>query len=43
MLILAWDIALAASAVNTFKDRPVPILCVLGNHEFYSRTLQDVL
>nr|WP_315233990.1 metallophosphoesterase family protein [uncultured Albidiferax sp.] len=43
VLVLAGDIALGASAIELFKDWPVPVLYVCGNHEFYARTWPDVL
>jgi hypothetical protein len=35
--------ALGTSAIRVFRDWPVPVLYVLGNHEFYGRIWPDVL
>jgi predicted phosphodiesterase len=43
VLVLAGDIALGAAAIRLFKSWPVPILYVMGNHEFYTRTWPDML
>lgn len=42
VLVLAGDISSGASAIEMFKDWPVPVLYVCGNHEFYSRRWEDV-
>ena len=33
VLVLAGDISHASSAVGLFKDWPVPVLYIMGNHE----------
>lgn len=43
VLVLAGDIGHAAEAVDLFKDWPVPVLYVMGNHEAYGGRLADVL
>jgi len=42
VLVLAGDISAGASAIEMFKDWPVPVLYVCGNHEFYSRCWEEV-
>lgn len=42
VLVLAGDIGKVEAVISAFKDWPVPVLYVLGNHEFYDRTLEDV-
>jgi Icc-related predicted phosphoesterase len=42
-LILAGDIELGTKAIGLFKDWPVPVLYVMGNHEAYFRCREDVL
>ena len=42
MLVLAGDIHRAAKAVEVFRDWPVPVLYVAGNHEFYSERWERV-
>lgn len=37
LLVLAGDIARDSAALEIFKDWPVPVLYVAGNHEFYKR------
>lgn len=37
LLILAGDIHEGAAAIDLFKDWPVPVLYVPGNHEFYGQ------
>jgi 3',5'-cyclic AMP phosphodiesterase CpdA len=41
-LILAGDIGEVDDVYQTFKDWPVPVLAVLGNHEFYGAVYEDV-
>jgi len=40
LLILAGDIANGRQAIEMFKDWPVPVLYVLGNHEFYGHIFE---
>ena len=42
VLILAGDIALGTHAVSVFKDWPVPVLYVAGNHEYYGSDIVKV-
>ncbi len=42
LLVLAGDIDSAANALTRFKDWPVPILYVPGNHEFYDHDWPSV-
>lgn len=42
VLVLAGDIGLASSAVDLFKDWPVPVLYVAGNHEGYHECWEEV-
>jgi predicted phosphodiesterase len=42
VLVLAGDISAGAAAIEMFKDWPVPVLYVCGNHEFYSRRWEEV-
>lgn len=42
VLVLAGDISTGSSAIALFKDWPVPVIYVAGNHEFYSRRLEDI-
>jgi predicted phosphodiesterase len=42
MLVLAGDVAQASNAVQLFQDWPVPVLYVLGNHEFYGDCVETV-
>lgn len=42
VLVLAGDIAQAKDAVARFGDWPVPVLYVLGNHEFYGGCIDAV-
>ena len=37
LLVLAGDIDTGASAIKLFKDWPVPVLFVAGNHEYYGQ------
>ncbi len=43
VLVLAGDIGHASEAVELFRDWPVPVLYVAGNHEAYSGTWESVL
>lgn len=40
LLVLAGDIANGTDAISLFKDWPVPVLYVAGNHEFYHRSFE---
>lgn len=42
VLVLAGDIAQATGAVSRFGDWPVPVLYVVGNHEFYGGCVDAV-
>lgn len=42
LLILAGDIHIGVEAIRYFRDWPVPVLYVPGNHEFYGQTWEDV-
>jgi hypothetical protein len=39
-LILAGDIHIGTSAIDVFKDWPVPVLYVPGNHEFFNHDFE---
>jgi Icc-related predicted phosphoesterase len=41
LLVLAGDIANGTQALDLFKDWPVPVLYLAGNHEFYSQSLEQ--
>ena len=41
VLVLAGDIANGTQAIELFKDWPVPVLYLAGNHEFYSQSLEQ--
>lgn len=41
LLVLAGDIHGAAKAVDAFRDWPVPVLYVAGNHEFYQHSWEQ--
>lgn len=41
VLVLAGDIANGTQAIDLFKDWPVPVLYVAGNHEFYGHSLEE--
>ena len=41
LLVLAGDIHGGAKAIEAFKDWPVPVLYVAGNHEFYGRSWEQ--
>ena len=40
VLVLAGDIANGTDAIALFKDWPVPVLYLAGNHEFYARDFE---
>jgi Icc-related predicted phosphoesterase len=42
VLVLAGDIHVGTAAVDLFRDWPVPVLYVVGNHEAYGLCLDDV-
>lgn len=42
VLVLAGDITNGTQAIDLFKDWPVPVLYVAGNHEFYGHALEQV-
>ncbi|RDJ98529.1 metallophosphoesterase [Paraburkholderia lacunae] len=42
VLVLAGDIDRASSAINLFKDWPVPVLYVAGNHEGYHECWEEM-
>jgi predicted phosphodiesterase len=42
ILVLAGDIARGAEAVELFKNWPVPVLYIAGNHEFYGGVFESV-
>lgn len=42
VLILAGDIHSGIKAVKTFADWPVPVLYVVGNHEFYGHSFDQL-
>lgn len=42
VLILAGDIALGTNAVSVFRNWPVPVLYVAGNHEYYGSDIIKV-
>lgn len=42
LLILAGDIHTGVEAIRYFRNWPVPVLYVPGNHEFYGQTWEDV-
>lgn len=42
ILVLAGDIGNGAQAIELFKDWPVPVLYVAGNHEFYGAEIRQV-
>jgi Icc-related predicted phosphoesterase len=43
VLVLAGDIGAGSAAVELFKDWPVPVLYVAGNHEGYHESWESVL
>jgi predicted phosphodiesterase len=42
LLILAGDIGKGTMAIELFKDWPVPVLYLAGNHEFYGHELKSL-
>ena len=40
ILVLAGDIAKGTQAIDLFRDWPVPVLYLAGNHEFYGQSLE---
>lgn len=42
VLVLAGDISHASSAVELFKNWPVPVLYIMGNHEAYGGCIEAV-
>ena len=42
-LVIAGDIGAGGQAISTFKDWPVPVLYVAGNHEFYRGEIDAVI
>jgi predicted phosphodiesterase len=42
VLVLAGDISRGADAIGLFRDWPVPVLYVMGNHEAYSGCIEIV-
>lgn len=42
VLVLAGDISNGARAIELFADWPVPVLYVLGNHEFYGQDFSQL-
>lgn len=42
LLVLAGDIANGLEAVELFRDWPVPVLYLAGNHEFYGHAIEQV-
>ncbi|NYH18779.1 metallophosphoesterase [Paraburkholderia bryophila] len=43
VLVLAGDIGLGSTAVELFKDWPVPVLYIAGNHECYHECWEAIL
>lgn len=41
LLVLAGDICHGTDVIELFRDWPVPVLYLAGNHEFYGSSLQD--
>ncbi|MFO6419250.1 metallophosphoesterase [Hylemonella sp. W303a] len=41
VLVLAGDIHRGIQAVNVFRDWPVPVIYVAGNHEFYAQKWEE--
>jgi Icc-related predicted phosphoesterase len=41
LLVLAGDIANGTQAIDLFRDWPVPVLYVAGNHEFYNTAFEQ--
>jgi predicted phosphodiesterase len=42
LLVLAGDIGNGIEAVEMFKNWPVPVLYIAGNHEFYGHSLEQM-
>lgn len=42
VLVLAGDIANGIQAIELFRDWPVPVLYLAGNHEFYGHAIEQV-
>ena len=42
LLVLAGDIANGTEAIELFRDWPVPVLYLAGNHEFYGHSIEQV-
>lgn len=42
VLVLAGDVGTGLQALEVFADWPVPVLYVVGNHEFYGFDLQEL-
>lgn len=42
LLVLAGDIGNGTQAIELFKDWPVPILFLAGNHEFYGASIEQM-
>lgn len=42
LLVLAGDIQNGTKAIELFKDWPVPVLYVAGNHEFYGQAWEQL-
>ena len=42
LLVLAGDIGNGTQAINLFRDWPVPVLFLAGNHEFYGHSIQQM-
>ena len=42
LLVLAGDIANGTEAIELFRDWPVPVLYLAGNHEFYGHAIEQV-
>lgn len=42
VLVLAGDIANGIEAIELFKDWPVPVLYLAGNHEFYGYAIEQI-
>jgi predicted phosphohydrolase len=43
LLVLAGDIHNGSTAIHLFRDWPVPVIYVAGNHEFYDGTFDSVI
>lgn len=41
VLVLAGDIANGTQAIDLFKNWPVPVLYLAGNHEFYGESFEQ--